>query len=149
MRIQPRLKVKSYLLLAGFLVGCTMPCAAADDYVVIVNKANPLASISAADLRKMFMGEKNSWPNGTAVTAITPRADAPEYNLAIKRATGMPAADFKRYLIQLSFLGKTVPPPRTLATPAVIAHFVGASPGAISCVPADVAGPEVKTLKVD
>jgi len=121
----------------------------ADDYVVIVSKANPVDTISAADLKKMFLGEKATWPNGTKVMAITPAQDKPEFALTIKRATGMSTADFKRYFIQLSFLGKTVPPPRTLDTTAAIARFVGTSPGAVSCVPAADAGAAVKTLKVE
>jgi ABC-type phosphate transport system substrate-binding protein len=121
----------------------------ADDYVVIVNKANPADSISPSDLRKMFQGEKSTWANGSKVIAITPGPDRPEYGPAIKRATGMSGADFKRYFIQLSFLGKVVPQPKTLDTPAAIARFVGASPGAISCVPATDAGAGVKILKVE
>lgn len=121
----------------------------ADDYVVIVNKANPAESINSADLRKMFLGEKTTWTNGVKVMAITPGPDRPEYALSIKKATGMSTPDFKRYFIQLSFLGKSVPPPRVLDTPAAIARFVATSPGAISCIPAADAGAGVKTLKVE
>ncbi len=132
-----------------FFLGHAPVFGFADDYVVIVNKANPADTISAGDLRKMFLGEKAAWPNGAKVMAITPAQDKPEFALSIKRATGMSTADFKRYFIQLSFLGKVVPPPRTLDTTAAIARYVGTSPGAISCVPAADAGAGVKTLKVE
>jgi hypothetical protein len=135
--------------LCCWLAGLKPALGFADDYVVIVSKANPADSISAADLRKMFLGEKATWPNGTKVMAITPGPDRPEYALTIKRATGMSGPDFKRYFIQLSFLGKSVPPPRVLDTPAAIARFVATAPGAISCVPAADAGTGVKTLKVE
>jgi hypothetical protein len=124
-------------------------CWAADDYVVIVNKANPADSISSSDLKKMFLGEKPSWASGAKVVAVTPGPESPEYAPAIKRATGMSGADFKRYFIQLSFLGKVVPPPKSLDSAAAAARFVSTSPGAISCVPAADAGPGVKTLKVE
>jgi hypothetical protein len=130
-------------------VGAKLSPSFADDYVVIVNKANPVDSISVADLRKMFLGEKATWANGTKVMALTPGPDRPEYPPAIKRATGMSVPDFKRYFIQLSFLGKSVPPPRVLDTPAAIARFVSTSPGAISCIPAADAGAGVKALKVE
>ncbi len=120
-----------------------------DDYVVIVNKANPADSISSADLRKMFVGEKTTWTNGAKVLAITPGPDRPEFALTIEKATGMSGPEFKRYFIQLSFMGKIVPPlPRTLDTTAAIARFVGTSLGAVSCVPAADVGPGVKILKV-
>jgi hypothetical protein len=146
--------LKRFLIPAAVSLCCCLPGpkplqAFADDYVVIVNKANPADSISSADLRKMFLGEKTTWASGVKVMAITPGPDRPEYPPAIKRATGMTVPDFKRYFIQLSFLGKSVPPPRVLDTPAAIARFVGTSPGAISCIPATEASAGVKTLKVE
>jgi len=134
----------------GFLfMGAPSLLGFADDYVVIVNKANPANSISAGDLHKMFEGEKTAWAGGAKVIAITPGPDRPEYSPAVKCATGMSGPDFKRYFIQLSFLGKVVAPPKTLDTTAAIARFVGTSPGAISCVPAADAGAGVKILKVE
>lgn len=121
----------------------------ADDYVVIVNKANATDAISAGDVRKLFLGEKTTWPGGTKVIAITPAPDRPEYGPAIKKSTGMSGPDFKRYFIQLSFLGKVVAPPKTMESPAAIVHFVSTSPGAVSCVPAADAGSAVKILKIE
>ena len=148
------LLVARQLLLARRLLACLLAASthigrAADDYVVIVNKANPADSISAADLKKMFLGEKPTWGNGTKVAAVTPGPDSPDYGSAIKKATGMSGADFKRYFIQLSFLGKVVPPPRSVESSAAVAHFVGTYPGAVGCVPAADAGAGVKTLKVE
>jgi len=144
-----RLALPVAVSICCLMVGVKPNFGFADDYAVIVSKSNPADSISSADLRKMFLGEKGTWANGTKVMAITPAQDRPEYALAIKKATGMSGPDFKRYFIQLSFLGKNVPPPRTLETPAAIARFVGTSPGAISCVPAADAGAGVKILKVE
>lgn len=142
-------KVAPALAIAVALFGLASPSPAADDFVVIVNKANPAESVSAADLRKMFLGEKSTWPSGAKVTAVTPGAETPAYGAAIKRATGMSAADFKRYFIQLSFLGKVVPPPRSLESTAAIAKFVSTYPGAVGCVPSADAGAGVKVLKVE
>lgn len=121
----------------------------ADDYVVIVNKANPADAMSASDVKKLFLGEKTAWPNGTKVIAITPPPDHPEYGAAIKKATGFNGPDFKRYFIQLSFLGKVVTPPKSLDSTAAIVRFVSSSPGALSCIPAADAGAAVKILKIE
>jgi hypothetical protein len=132
----------------ALLVTAVAGLQAADDLVVIVNKTNPVDSISANDLKKMFLGEKAVWANGAKVTAVTPGPDRPEYNAAIKKATGMSSADFKRYFIQLSFLGRAAPPPRAFDAPGAAARFVSANPGAIACVPASEATGPVKSLKV-
>ena len=139
----------SVALVLGLLSLTTVISRAADDYVVIVNKANPAESISAGDLKKMFLGEKATWAGGAKVVAVTPAPASPEYGEAIKKATGMSGPDFKRYFIQLSFLGKVVPPPKAVDSAAAAAHFVSTSPGGISCVPAADAGAGVKTLKVE
>jgi hypothetical protein len=136
-------------VLAGLLFGLTLLSRADDDYVVIVNKANPSQSISGLELRKMFLGEKDSWASGAKVTALTPDPNDPKYALVIKKATGMSSADYKRYLIQLSFMGRVVPTPRVLETSAAIVRFVSTSPGAISCVPAAQVNAEVKRLRVE
>ncbi len=139
----------------GLQLVCLLLCQAAftavvraEDCAVIVSKSNPVDTLSAADLKKMFSGEKTTWPNGTKVVAITPRPDSPNYEIAVKRTTGMTSPEFKRYYIQLSFLGNNVSPPRTLDPPSVIARFVGSSPGAISCIPAANADATTKILKI-
>jgi ABC-type phosphate transport system substrate-binding protein len=150
MRSFPFRLLAPFTLLVCWLFSANTPAFGfADDYVVIVNKANPVDSISAADLKKMFLGEKTTWPNSTKVIPITPGQDRPEFVPAIKRATGMSSADFKRYFIQLSFLGKVVAQPKTLDSTAAIARYISSSPGAISCVPAADAGSAVKILKVE
>jgi hypothetical protein len=136
------------VVICCLVAGRTSALGFADEYVVIVSKANPANSISSTDLRKMFLGEKTTWTNGVKVMAITPGTDRPEFPLAIEKATGMSGPDFKRYFIQLNFSGKSVPLPRTLDTTAAIARFVGTSLGAVSCVPAADVGPGVKILKV-
>ena len=143
-----QLVVKLNIMIALVMAG-TIPCRAADDCVVIVNKANPVASVSAGDLRKMFLGEKPTWASLAKVSAVTPAPDKPEYAASIKRATGMSGGDFKRYFIQLSFLGKVVPPPRTLDSNAAIVKFVATYPGAVGCVPEADAGAAVKVIKVE
>lgn len=137
------------LFLAALTFAAAPLCQAADDCVIIVNKANTTDAISASDLRKIFLGEKSTWTNGSKVTAVTPGPDQQEYAVVIKKTTGMSGGDFKRYFIQLSFLGKVVPPPRSLESAGAIAHFVGTYPGAIGCVPAADAGPAVKPIKID
>jgi hypothetical protein len=149
-RIRPwKPTIRPLIIALGLVALNNLPCRAADDCVVIVNKANPASSIAAADLRKMYLGEKPAWANGTKVTAVTPSPDSPAYAEVIKKTTGMSGADFKRYFIQLSFLGKVVPPPRALESPAAIVHFVGTYAGALGCVPASEAAASVKTLKIE
>jgi hypothetical protein len=141
-------KTFAYVVLAVSFVAPPL-CQAADDCVVIVNKANPAEAIGGQDLKKMFLGEKSTWSTGAKVSAATPPPDHPDYATVIKRTTGMSSGDFKRYFIQLSFLGKIVPPPRSLDSSAAVARFVATYPGAIGCVIASDAGASVKAVKIE
>ena len=149
MRILVKRTTQALLLMAASVAVCTQPCCAADDFVVIANPANPADSISSSDLKKMFLGDKTSWGNGAKVTAATLAAESPDYNSAIKKATGMASADFKRYMLQMTFTGKPVTLPRGFDSGAAVAHFVSATPGAVGCVPASAAAAGVKVLKVE
>lgn len=137
------------LVALSLLASGVQRCDAADEYVVIVNAANPAASISPSELRRMFLGDKTSWEGGAKVAAATPAAGTPEYGLAIKKATGMSQADFKRYMLQMTFVGKAVTLPRAFETSAALAHFVGTTPGAVACVPTAAVVAGVKVLKTD
>ena len=135
--------------IAIMLALCSLPARAAEDCVIIVSAANPADSISSGDLKKMYLGEKTAWANGAKVSTATPGPDSPDYGVAIKKATGMSAGDFKRYMLQMSFVGKIVPLPRPFDTPAAMVHFVGGTPGGVGCVPAAAAATGVKVLKVE
>ena len=37
---------------------------------IIVNKANPVNELSLADAKKIFVGDKGSWPNGKRITVL-------------------------------------------------------------------------------
>jgi ABC-type phosphate transport system substrate-binding protein len=44
--------------------------AAVEEVDVVVNKTNGLSSLSREELRKIFMGEKSSWPGGKRITVL-------------------------------------------------------------------------------
>jgi ABC-type phosphate transport system substrate-binding protein len=56
-------------VLAGFLGTCSaLPVAAQSlDVAVVVNPSNPVANVTTDELRKIFAGEKHSWPRGLPI----------------------------------------------------------------------------------
>ena len=44
--------------------------SAADEVDLIVNKANTIADLSLADAKKIFMGDKTTWPSGKRVSVL-------------------------------------------------------------------------------
>ena len=59
------------LIIAFFVfIALSLSNAWADPVVVIVNKDNPTASLSASDVQKYFLNKTKNWPSGGKVKPI-------------------------------------------------------------------------------
>ncbi len=105
-----------------------------NDLAVIVNRANAIVSLSSRDLRSVFLGTKESWPDGTKVLAVSLPSERPETRAILKEVCGMSEADFKRYFLMMNFQGKSVSPPRMMQNADAVKAFVGATPGALGVI---------------
>jgi ABC-type phosphate transport system substrate-binding protein len=133
--------------LLALAAGAPRPAAAAD-FVVVINAANPQASLPAAEVSNMFLQKTHQWGSGERVRAV----DLPESSAAresFSRAIhGRPTSAVKAYWQRMIFSGVDTPPPEKL-TPADVLAYVKANPGAIGYVPAGTPLPDgVKALKV-
>jgi hypothetical protein len=119
-----------------------------DDFMVIVNAANPAAELPAAEVSRFFLKHVVRWPSGERLVPIDLPPSSPvreRFSQAIhKRSVAMVAA----YWQTMIFSGRNVPPPEE-PSPATIVGFVAAAAGAIAYVPAGTPLPQsVKVLKV-
>jgi ABC-type phosphate transport system substrate-binding protein len=60
-----------------FALAFTVACAplltvsgALEEVNVVVNKSNNIAPLSREDVRRIFMGDKSSWPGGKRITVL-------------------------------------------------------------------------------
>jgi ABC-type phosphate transport system substrate-binding protein len=118
----------------GMIVSVLPVQAAGDPIVVIVNGSNPVENLSMAELRKLFLCDRDHWDSGRAVAPVMPLAGAPERTLFLKVVFGMNDADFDRYFLQASFTGKSATPPKEVGSMWELRRMVGNSPGAIGFV---------------
>jgi ABC-type phosphate transport system substrate-binding protein len=126
--------------------------AAGDPIVVIVNAANPVENLTVAELKKLFLSDRNRWDTGKAVAPVMLTAGTPERTAFLKIVCGMNDADFSNYFLQAAFTGKSATPPKEVGSAAALKTFVSGSPGAIGFVKAgDFHGDEsgIKALKID
>ena len=104
-------------------------------YVVIVNEANGVSTLSADEVSRVFLKKTHRWTNGLDVVPV----DLPE-NAGVREAFsaavhGKPVSAVHAYWQQQIFSGRAVPPAEKPSDEQVIA-FVRATPGAIGYVPA-------------
>jgi ABC-type phosphate transport system substrate-binding protein len=127
---------------------------AGDAIVVIVNAANPVENLSAAELKKLFLSDRSHWDTGKAVAPVIISAGAAERTAFLKIVCSMNDGEFNKYFLQAAFTGKSATPPKEVNGSDAVKSFVVSSPGAIGFVKAfdfhgDGSDGGVKAVKID
>lgn len=126
----------------------TAPVACAH-LAVVVNRSNPLSTLSRGELLAIFRGEKPIWPHGRRITLALREPGQPERAAALRQIYGMSEADLTRHFLHQTFTGGSAAGPRSLATADGVKRFIFNVPGAIGLIRlADVDG-TVKTITID
>ena len=118
-----RTTIVSMLLLAAAVLLWTprAPVQAArpklESLAIIVNQANPIDSLSMAELRTVFLGERTHWPNGRRITVVMMEPGQPERDTLVRDVCHMSEADYRRRILQGLFTGEVLVSPKTLASP--------------------------------
>ncbi len=135
-------------LLATLFAGVVLPPQAASQQAiaVIVNRSNPLNSVNAEDLKRLFLGTTTVFPNRERVT-LYEQADLRE---SFYRTVLMMNGDrVKRYWIGVVFTGSSAIPPKSVSDPGEVRDFVSRRRGAVAFVDARVVDQSVKVLTVE
>jgi len=122
------------------------PAALAGNFEVIVSKAVPVASVSKAELRAIFLGEKVKWDNSRYIKVVIPE-DSALLKEFLQAVVGKTPLQFDKHWQNLVFTGKAAMP-RSFADSAQLVDFVAGHPGAIGVVLAGQAGASVKTISI-
>lgn len=113
---------------------------------VIANPSVKADSISAEELKSVFLEERNSLPDGSRVEPVISRGGA-AHETFVKQYLGKSEADLQMYYRSLVFTGKGSMP-KTVASDTEIASYVARTKGAIGYVSAETSTEGVKTLIV-
>src|SRR4051794_39075929 len=68
-----------------------LPLAMAEDLVVVVNKANPLSDVTTSQLKKLVLGQQNSWTSGKKVSLVFRSPGSPERQAVLHSVCGVTA----------------------------------------------------------
>lgn len=136
-----------FVLVAAILLspGDGRPLSANGSFRVVVNKANPVSSLTRAELSAIFMRRVRSWPDGTEIRPLDHRAETRVRERFSRAVHGKSVAYVIRYWQRLIFAGRGIPPPEVPSSAAVM-RLVSANRGAIGYI--DDAMPMAGELKV-
>src|SRR4051812_9120382 len=126
------------------------PSQAADAtaLVFIVNRKNPVESLSLADLRKLLLGERSHWPHGDRVTVVMREPKEPERDAVIRLVCKLDDRDFTRMVLRAVFTGELRSAPKQLDSAEGVIRFVYNVPGAIGYVRASKVDDSVKVVRL-
>lgn len=132
------------LLFAALLPAAGL--AAAADVKVIANPAVGASSVSADELKAVFLMTKSSLSDGSHVEPVIAKGGA-AHDEFLKDYLGKTDAALQTYYRSLVFTGKGSMP-KTVASDAEAVAYVGKTKGAIAYVSAGASLAGVKTLDV-
>lgn len=117
------------------------------DYVMIVNKDNPLSSVSSAELKRLYTGKLNNI-SGNSVAPVNLALDNPAAVSFLSEVVGMGTADYKSFWLAQQIRGGSSAP-AVKKNVSEMLSFVKENAGVVGYVPKDTAPDGVKVLTVN
>jgi hypothetical protein len=141
-------KVIAALLLGCLTVWIPRSAAQAEDVAVVVNANSRLTNISLVDLRKIFAGEKRTWPGGVPIKLII-RASGRHERFVLLRLLGMTENEYKQYWSAQTFRGEAESEPFAAPSLGMTLEAIRIFPGAITLIDVQDVKPGIKVIKVE
>lgn len=145
-------------LLAGLLVICsaarTADTAAAQaagpgDLAIVTHPSTPVAGLSFAELRQVFMGDRQYWTPDMPVVLLVRAPTSFERSAVLDVIYQMREAQFRQYWIAKVFRADTASSPKMLNSNELTHQIVASTPGAIAFMAASDVRSGLKVLRVD
>jgi ABC-type phosphate transport system substrate-binding protein len=118
-----------------------------ESFLVIVNSANPVTSLSRSHLSALFLREVRSWEHGEQVLPADQSSASALRERFSDEIHGRSASAIKAYWQQEVFAGREVGPPE-LGSDSEVVAYVQRHPGAIGYVSASTSTKDVKVVEI-
>jgi ABC-type phosphate transport system substrate-binding protein len=119
------------------------------DVAVVVQPDTPVSNLSLAEVRKIFLGDRQYWTANTPVVLLIRAPVARERDVVLKIIYQMSESQFKQYWIAKIFRAESVSAPKVVYSNDMANDLVTALPGAIAFVDSRDVRPGTKVVRVD
>lgn len=120
-------------------------CSAAD-FAVVVNKANRSETLSANDLRQIFLGKKTAWPDSKPVVFIL-QEDSAVHEAFLRKIVKKSPQQFLLYWKKALFTGKGGVP-HEVPGDREVKEYVASNPSAVGYISKDAVDDSIKVLEI-
>ena len=138
---------KLVLRLVLAAAACTPAIAA--DIAIVVRPDVPIDNLPFADVRKLFLGERQFWPKNLRVTLLIRAPIAHEREVVLRTIYQMSEAQFRQYWISKVFRAEMAAGPKIVYSSDMATELVSAIPGGVTFMEATKVPKELKALKID
>jgi hypothetical protein len=136
------------LLLASPLAGAAGTDSAA--VAVIVHRQVPVDELSLAELRRIFLGERQFWAGDHLITLLAPPRGTPERKVLLDKIYHQRSeSEYQHYWINRLFGSGLQTAPKITGSPEMSASLVREIPGSVALVSANRIPRGVKILRID
>lgn len=124
----------SIAVLISSMVFMASMAGAAEPIAVIINRENPLETLTGQDIRKIYMNHTLSWPGGTPVTIYDLAMQSPLRKVFTVRMLGTTPEKVAEEWAHLKITNQAKNPPITMKSEMLIIRRVASEKGAIGYV---------------
>jgi len=129
------------------LLWAGVPAAEGQSFVIVVNKANPVKSLSVTELRRIFTKQTRMWPHAESMVPVDWDATSEIRQAFSRQVLNRSVREMAEYWVQQSVTHGLAPPTTQKSSRAVL-RFVASVPGAISYMPPGEVDDSVNTVKL-
>ncbi len=119
------------------------------DIAVVTNPETPVNELSLAEVRKVFLGERQYWKSNMPVILLVRAPVAREREVVLKSIYQMTESQFKQYWVAKIFRSEAVSAPKIVYSADMTNQLLTVIPGSIAFMEAKAVAPGLKVLKVD
>jgi ABC-type phosphate transport system substrate-binding protein len=130
-----------------FLISSSVYSQSGNSYKIIVNKSNPVESISKKNVSKIFLKKTTIWDNGEKIFPVDLNTKSSLREKFSKDIHGKSVSAINAYWRKQIFSGNSVPPVEKSSNRDVLAYVKGKS-GAIGYVSVNTVVTGVKVLEI-
>ena len=145
---------RSVLLAATIAIGlfATPPLAAqgkVNDLAIVVHPDTPVSKLTFAELRQVFLGEKQYWTKAVPIVLLVRAPTSAERDAVLNVIYQMKEPQFKQYWIAKIFRAELSSPPKIVYSNDSANQLVASIVGSIAFMAASDVKPGLKVLRVD
>ena len=116
---------------------------------IVVHPQVPIDDLSFAELRSIFLAERQYWQDRSRITRLVRAAIAPERDLILTEIYGMSEDRYRQYWIGRMFRSEVASGPKIVFSTDMLRDLVTVIPGSIGFVPLSDVGPGLKIVRID